>query len=81
MKKFVTLFSFITVLGLILSACGGAAATQVPAQTEAPVATSAPATEAPTATEVPAEETTLTLWVYDDGRLEVLKKLGEQFKT
>ncbi len=81
MKKFVTLFSFITVLGLLLSACGGAAATQVPAQTEAPVATAVPATEAPTATEAPAEETTLTLWVYDDGRLEVLKKLGEQFKA
>jgi len=79
MKKLVTLFSFITVLGLVLSACGGAA----PA-TEAPsVATEAPAvaTEAPVvATEAPAETTTLTLWVYDDGRLEVLKQLGEKFQ-
>ena len=79
MKKLATLFSFITVLGLVLSACGGAApATEAPAvETEAPaVATEAPAV----ATEAPAEEvTTLTLWVYDDGRLEVLKQLGEKF--
>jgi len=79
MKKLATLFSFITVLGLVLSACGGAApATQATAvETEAPaVATEAPAV----ATEAPAEEvTTLTLWVYDDGRLEVLKQLGEKF--
>jgi len=87
MKKLVTLFSFITVLGLILSACGGAAAsTQAPAQTEAPEATEAPATEAaasePAATEAPGESSTaLTLWVYDDGRLEVLKQLGEEFRN
>jgi arabinogalactan oligomer/maltooligosaccharide transport system substrate-binding protein len=70
----------IAVLGLLLSACGGAApATQAPAAaTEAPAA----ATEAPVATEAPAEEAaTLTLWVYDDGRLEVLKKLGEAFQA
>ena len=80
MKKLVTLFSFITVFGLLLSACGGAApATEAPAvATEAPAA----ATEAPVATEAPAEETTtLTLWVYDDGRLEVLKQLGEKFQA
>jgi len=80
MKKLVTLFSFITVLGLLLSACGGGApATSAPVETEAP----AVATEAPVvATEAPAEEvTTLTLWVYDDGRLEVLKQLGEKFQA
>ena len=61
MKKSVTLFSLITVLGLLLSACGGGAtpvpATDVPAQTEAPVATEAPATEAPAATEPPSRGT------------------------
>jgi maltose-binding protein MalE len=79
MKKLVTLFSFITVFGLLLSACGGGApATPAPVETEAPVTE----TEAPVvATEAPAEEvTTLTLWVYDDGRLEVLKQLGEKFQ-
>src|SRR5690349_5633614 len=54
MKKFVTLFSFITVLGLLLSACGGNPA--APAQTQAPAATQAPATQAPAAgpTDTPA---------------------------
>lgn len=65
MKKLVTLFSFITVLGLLLSACGGGAApTAAPAETEAPVtepaetsaATEAAATEAPTATPTPAPD-------------------------
>ena len=85
MKKLVTLFSFIAVLGLLLSACGAPAtpaATYAPAvATEAPavVATEAPATAA--ATEAPAATTTLTLWVYDDGRLEVLKKLGDDFQS
>jgi arabinogalactan oligomer/maltooligosaccharide transport system substrate-binding protein len=80
MKKFVVLLSILTVLGLVLSACGAAA-------TQAPAATEAPATEAPSATEAPATEapsdadSTLTLWVYDDGRLEVLKQLGEEFEA
>ena len=63
MKKLVTLFSFITVLGLLLSACGGGAATQAPAATEAPAA----ATEAPAATAAPAKnggvEITFWSWV------------------
>jgi arabinogalactan oligomer/maltooligosaccharide transport system substrate-binding protein len=81
MKKLVTLFSLITALGLLLSACGGGAATSAPEEPQAPAepavseATEAPATEAP-----PEELTTLTLWVYDDGRLEVLKQLGEKFQ-
>jgi len=41
-------------------------------------ATEAPATEAPA--EPAEEETALTLWVYDDGRLGVLNELGEKFK-
>ena len=56
MKKLVTLFSFIAVLGLLLSACGGGAtpaATSAPEQTEAPVITEVPATEEPAATEPP----------------------------
>ena len=62
MKKSVKLFSFIIVLGLMLSACGGGApATSAPAAaTEAPVMTEAPAaaTEAPAMTEAPADTPT-----------------------
>jgi basic membrane protein A len=50
MKKFAWLLSFIMVLSLVLSACGGSA----PAEEPAPAATEAPA-EAPAATEAPAE--------------------------
>jgi arabinogalactan oligomer/maltooligosaccharide transport system substrate-binding protein len=79
MKKLVTLLSLIAVLGLLLSACGTAAtATSAPA-TAAP--TEAAVTEAP-ATEAPADASaTLTLWVYDDGRLAVLKELGDKFEA
>ena len=28
-----------------------------------------------------AQDTSLTLWVYDDGRLEVLTQLGEEFEA
>lgn len=81
MKKFVVLLSILTVLGLVLSACGGAA-TQAPVATEAPATEAPSATEAPAATEEPADaDSTLTLWVYDDGRLEVLKALGEEFQA
>jgi maltose-binding protein MalE len=67
----------LTVLTLVLSACGGgAAATQAPAPEE-PVAE---ATDAPEATAAPAGED-LVLWVYDDGRLEVLTQLGEEFRA
>lgn len=59
-KSLSYVFVLLTVLSLILSACGAkATATQAPAATEpatqAPVATAAPATEAPAATEPPAE--------------------------
>lgn len=53
MKKLVTLFSFITVLGLLLSACGSAATTQPPATQ--PPATQPPATQPP-ATQPPATQ-------------------------
>src|SRR5215207_9240654 len=81
MKKLVTLFSFITVLGLLLSACGGGAApaTEAPAQTEAPVATEPPATEPP-ATEAPAAEPTATLRIWaDDTRTPILNGLADEF--
>lgn len=65
----------IAVFTLLVSACGGSGA----APTEAPAAE---------ATEAPAEEPTaaaagenLVLWVYDDGRLEVLTQLGQEFQA
>jgi maltose-binding protein MalE len=73
---------------LILSACAGApTATSAPEgdTTEEPEATeAAEPTEA--ADDGGAESggeatTTLTLWVYDDGRLEVLNQLGEEFES
>ncbi|MGE5841581.1 MAG: extracellular solute-binding protein [Deltaproteobacteria bacterium] len=77
MKRLITLFSFITVLGLLLSACGGAA-TSAPPQTEAPEATepaaTEPATEAPTA----APEATLRIWA-DDTRTPILNALADEF--
>ncbi|HJS17778.1 MAG TPA: extracellular solute-binding protein [Anaerolineales bacterium] len=82
MKKLVTLLSFITVLGLLLSACGGAAtpapATDLPAATEPP-ATEAPATEPP-ATEPPAAEPSATLKIWaDDTRTPILQGLADDF--
>ncbi len=76
MKKLVPLFSLITVLGLLLTACGGGAATATSAPATEAAATEAPATEAPS-----DASATLTLWVYDDGRLEVLKELGDKFEA
>ncbi|MEW6401941.1 MAG: extracellular solute-binding protein [Chloroflexota bacterium] len=76
MKKLVSLFSFITVLGLLLSACG-APATEPPVQTEAPEATTAPeVTEAPEATAEPAA--TLRIWA-DDTRTPILNDLADDF--
>jgi basic membrane protein A and related proteins len=55
-KKLYSLMAILVLAAMILSACGGAAATQAPAATEAPVVTEAPAaTEAPVATEAPTE--------------------------
>jgi maltose-binding protein MalE len=85
MKKFVTLLSFVTVLGLLLSACGGAAtpaATEPPAQTEPPAATEPPATEPPAtepATEAAAEGT-LKIWA-DDTRTPILLELADEFRA
>jgi arabinogalactan oligomer/maltooligosaccharide transport system substrate-binding protein len=68
------------VFGLVLAACGGGAA---PA-TEAPVVdepTEAAAPEETEAEEPAAASEDLVLWVYDDGRLEVLTQLGEEFEA
>jgi arabinogalactan oligomer/maltooligosaccharide transport system substrate-binding protein len=84
MKKLSPLFALIVVMSLVLSACGGAPATTAPAAPAEPTAVppTKPAEPTVAPTEAPAAaETTLTLWVYDDGRLEILKKLGEQFKA
>jgi len=71
MKKLVTLFSFITILGLLLSACGGGgAATEAPAT----VATEAPAV----ATEAPQPDATLKIWA-DDTRTPLLQALADDF--
>jgi len=82
MKKLVILFSFITVLGLLLSACGGAA-TEVPVATEEPMQepTAAPApTEAPPPTEEPAAEPVATLRIWaDDTRTPILQGLADDF--
>ena len=50
MKKILSVLSLLIIATMVLSACGG------PAATEAPQATEAPATEAPQATEAPATE-------------------------
>ena len=81
MKKLATLFSFLVVLSLVLSACGGGAATEAPA-TEAPAteppATEAPATEAPTEPPVVEPSATLTIWA-DDTRTPILQDLADEF--
>ncbi|MBK9925177.1 MAG: extracellular solute-binding protein [Anaerolineales bacterium] len=78
MKKLVTLFSFITVLGLLLSACGGAApVTEAPA--EQPAETAAPVEPTAVPTEKPAEPAaTLTIWA-DDTRTPILQGLADEF--
>ena len=54
-KSLLQVFVLLTLLSLVLSACGSPAATEAPAGTEAPAATEAPAgTEAPAVTEAPA---------------------------
>ena len=59
MKKLATLYSFIAILALLLSACGGATATPGSGQTEEPAATEPVATE-PGATEPAATEPAAT---------------------
>lgn len=65
----------LAILALLLAACGGSTTA---APTEEPVMEEAP-TEA-MAEEPAAPEQTLVLWVYDDGRLEVLNELGQEFQ-
>lgn len=67
MKHNKVLFSLVMVLGLLLSACGGAA-------------TQAPATEAPAVTEAPAAPVTITVWDYY-GEATPVKPLVEPFMT
>jgi arabinogalactan oligomer / maltooligosaccharide transport system substrate-binding protein len=82
MKKLSVLFSLLVVMGLMLSACGGA---KTPAPATAAPATAAPATAAPAtaapATAAPAAASDLLLWVYDDTRTATLAALGEEFKA
>ncbi len=58
------------------------AITEAPGTTAAPDTTAVPdSTEVPSSTEAPEgmESENLTLWVYDDGRIEILSELGEEF--
>ena len=63
------LFVLLMLVSILLSACGGQAATQAPAEPQEPAATEAPApveTEAPAATEAPAmEPVTLKIYLLD----------------
>lgn len=81
MKKFGTIITLAVALSFILAACGGAATPAPVEPTAAAAEPAAPPTAAPTdaPAAAPAETPTLTLWVYDDGRLEVLQRLGEEF--
>lgn len=63
----------VTVLALLLGACG--TSTPAPAATEAPVVVEPTATTGVVSTGI-----TLTLWLYDDGRLEILTQLGKEFE-
>ena len=65
-----------TLLALGLAACAGPSAATQPEATQ-------PAAAAPTAVEPTAAASTgesLTMWVYDDGRLEILTQLGQEFE-
>ena len=55
MRKLSSLLSLLVLASMVLSACGGAAPTEAPAQPEQPAQAEEPAaTEAPVATEAPA---------------------------
>ena len=54
MRKLFHLLSLLVLASLVLTACGGAAPTEAPAQPEQPEQPAAPATQAPVATEPPA---------------------------
>ena len=55
-RNLFALLSLFVLASMVLSACGGGAATEAPATEAPPPATEVPATEAPTATEAPAAE-------------------------
>lgn len=74
--KLTMLLGLLMVASLVLSACGGAAATEAPAPTEAP-ATEAPATEAPTEAPVAEPAGTLRIWA-DDTRAPILQDLADE---
>ncbi len=77
MKKLVTIFSFITVLGLLLSACGGGATpTAAPVAPQQKPTTAPEPTVAPTTPPEPAA--TLKIWA-DDTRTPILSALAEKF--
>jgi arabinogalactan oligomer / maltooligosaccharide transport system substrate-binding protein len=70
-------------VAMVVAACdsdGGESTTTEAAVTETTVAgTEAPGTTATTGTTAAAAGDNLTLWVYDDGRIEILTQLGEEF--
>ena len=87
--KFWIVIVLLTVLSLLIAACGGSAATQAPAETEAQAATEAPAaTEASSATEAPAqtggEKINLGLWTHSAGNpneLAVIQKWVDDYNA
>jgi maltose-binding protein MalE len=82
MKKIVPLFSIILILAFVLTACGGTTAAPAAEEAAPAVEEAAPAEEVAeevVVEEAAEEETFLTLWVYDDTRIEVLNQLGEEF--
>ncbi len=80
MKKFASLIALITVMSLVLSACGGGAAT--PATVVEPTAAPAEPVPAPTQTPPPAPAAealeTLVIWA-DDTRTPILQGLADEF--
>ena len=82
MKKWFKALTLLILLGLALSACGSAAtAAPEAAVEEAPAEDMAePAMESAVDEAAADTGTNLTLWIYDDGRLEILKELGDIFK-
>lgn len=76
-NKLSVLFGLLLIASMVLSACGGAAATEAPAMTEAPAEEPA-ATEAPAMTEAPAAEPVeVTFWhAYGTGSAEEVALTG-----